>query len=466
MKETEIKTGFNKWENKEINKEVNKEQKVFRTEKQVLDYITEAGRSGSRYGLEGIRELLKRLGNPQDTLRFVHIAGTNGKGSVLAYVSTVLKEAGYRTGRYISPAVFGYRERMQINGKWIPVKALCRHMSEVREAAEGMVREGMAAPTAFEQETAAAFLWYVQKECDVVVLETGMGGALDATNIIQNTLAAVITPISRDHMTFLGNTLQEIAENKAGIIKNGCYVISAAQRPEVEQVLRRVCEERGARFRTADAAQAVRVHYGIEKQRFSYQNYQRLEITMPGLCQIENAVIAVETCEALRECGFTILEEQLRRGMLQTVWPGRLSLLQKKTYILIDGAHNEDAAGKLADSLRFYFTNRKIIYIMGILRDKEYEKIVRETCMLAEHILTVTPPHNPRALQAYELAQTVNAFHPKVTALDSLEEAAELGCLLAGPEGVVVAFGSLSWLGEFSRIVENRVKKRGSHPTS
>lgn len=261
MKGTEIKTGFNKFENKEVNKE----QKVFRTEKQVLDYITEAGRSGSRYGLEGIRELLKRLGNPQDTLRFVHIAGTNGKGSVLAYVSTVLKEAGYRTGRYISPAVFGYRERMQINGKWIPVKALCRHMSEVREAAEGMVREGMAAPTAFEQETAAAFLWYVQKECDVVVLETGMGGAMDATNIIQNTLAAVITPISRDHMTFLGNTLQEIAESKAGIIKNNCYVISAAQRPEVEQVLRRVCEERGARFRPADAAQAVRVHYGVEK---------------------------------------------------------------------------------------------------------------------------------------------------------------------------------------------------------
>lgn len=450
MKGTEIKTGFNK------------EEKVFRTEKQVLNYIEETGKAGSRYGLEGIRELLNRLGNPQDTLRFVHIAGTNGKGSVLAYVSTVLKEAGYRTGRYISPVVFGYRERMQINGKWISVKALCRHMSAVREAVEGMVREGMDAPTAFEQETAAAFLWYTREACNVVVLETGMGGALDATNIIQNTLAAVITPISRDHMNFLGSTLQEIAENKAGIIKNNCYVISAAQKPEAEQVLRRVCEEQGARFRPADAAKAVQVRFGIEKQRFSYKDHRQLEITIPGLCQIENAIVAVETCEALRECGFAISEEQLRRGLLRTVWPGRFSLLQKKPCIMIDGAHNEDAAGKLADSLRFYFTNRKIVYIMGILRDKEYEKIVRETCMLAEQILTVTPPHNPRALQAYELAQTVRDFHPKVTALDSLEEAAELGCLLAGPGGVVVAFGSLSWLGEFSRIVENQERDRRS----
>lgn len=435
---------------------IGKEQPVFSTEKQVLLYIEETGKSGSCYGLEGIKELLERLGNPHDKLRFVHIAGTNGKGSVLAYVSTILKAAGYRTGRYISPVVLGYRERMQINGKWIPVKALCRYMSAVKEAAEAMALAGKAVPTAFEQETAVALLWFEQQQCDAVIMETGLGGTLDATNIIENTMAAVITPVSRDHMSLLGTTLQEIAENKAGIIKNNCYVISARQEQEVEDVLHRVCKERGTVLRTADVRKAVSVRYGIEKQSFSYGVYKKLEITMSGLCQIENAVLAVETCLALRECGFDITQEKLRKGLLETVWPGRFSLLDKKPYVYIDGAHNEDAAKKLADSLRFYFTNRKIVYIMGILRDKEYEKIVQETYMLAEHILTITPPDNPRALHAYELAKTAADCHPSVTALDSLEEAAELGRLLAGKDGVIVAFGSLSWLGAFSGVIQKQ----------
>lgn len=437
-----------------------KERMLFKTEKQVLEYIEEIGKRGSCYGLAGIKELLRRLGNPQDEMKFVHIAGTNAKGSVLAYVSTILTAAGYKTGRYISPTVFGYRERMQMNGRWISAKALCMHMQTVREAAEKMQSEGMDFPTAFEQETAAAFLWFADKKCEVVVLETGLGGALDATNIIRNTLVAVITPISRDHMALLGDTLAEIAENKAGIIKNGCYVISAVQEPEVEQVLRRMCKQNNAIWKPVDAAQISSVRYGIEKQSFSYGGCKKLEITLAGLYQIENAVLAVETCKALIEAGYHISEEQIRRGLIQTSWPGRFSLLAKKPYIIIDGAHNENAAKKLADSLQFYFTNRKIVYIMGILRDKEYEKIIQETYMLAEHILTVTPLHNMRALQAYELAQTAAVYHPRVTALDSLEEAAELGRMLAGPDGVVVAFGSLSWLGEFSEVIVAQEDKR------
>lgn len=430
------------------------------TEKEVMLYIRDLEGKGSSYGLCSIRELLRRLQDPQNDLRFIHIAGTNGKGSVLAYVSTILSTAGYRVGRYISPAVFDYRERMQVNARPIPVQALCRHMERVKQEAQAMIAQGMPCPTAFEQETAAAFLWFAEKKCDVVVLETGLGGALDATNVIEHTVAAVLTSISMDHMALLGSTLEQIAKQKAGIIKNGCEVISAKQRPEAEAVLASVCSERSCRIRIADAAAAKEIRYGIEKQSFTYGPYRRLCITMAGLCQIENAVLAVEVISSLSEQGFVVTEAQLRQGLLEAQWPGRLSVVDKKPLFLIDGAHNVDAAEKLADSLQFYFTNRRIVYIMGILRDKEAEKIIQKTASLAAHIITVTPPHNERGMQAYELAQLAASYHQSVTAVDSLEEAVEMGRLLAGREGIVVAFGSLSYLGALTKLLNRKKDQR------
>ena len=425
---------------------------------QAMEYLEEMNQYGSVLGLESSRELCRRLGDPQKELQFVHIAGTNGKGSILAYVSTVLAAAGYKTGRYISPVIRDYRERIQVNGHLITKKAVGDLMEQVRNAAESMVAEGLPQPTVFEMETVMAFLYFKQMGCQVVVLETGLGGALDSTNIIENTLVAAFASISMDHMAVLGKTLPAIAEQKAGIIKKGSWVVTGCQKPEVLEVLQRIAKENGCDFTVADISHATHIRHGMLKQQFHYAGYKNLEITLAGTCQIENCVTAIEVLKALEKNGFPVTEKALRTGLKQTRWDGRFTVIQKRPLFIMDGAHNEDAAKKLADSIRFYFTNRRIIYIMGVLRDKEYEKILAETYSLAEQIITLTPPQNPRALSAYELAVAAKEYHPNVTAVDSVEEAVEMAELLAGKEGVIVAFGSLSYLGRLMDIME---KKKG-----
>lgn len=421
-------------------------------ERQVMEYIEKAGAYGIVPGLESIRELCRELGDPQKELRFVHVAGTNGKGSVSAFLAEILKCAGCRVGRYLSPTLFQYRERIQVNGSCITKAALCRGIERIKGICDGMVARGLPHPTPFEIETALGFLYFREKACDVVVLETGMGGLLDATNIVENTQVAVLTCVSMDHMQFLGDTLEKIAVQKAGIIKEKCRVVSAVQRDEVRRVIEAEARAHGCPLRVVRPQMLSHVRYGLEKQCFDYGERKKLEIALAGKYQIENAVLAVETVEVLREQGIVVSEEALRQGLSRTVWPGRFTLIGKKPYFIADGAHNADAAGRLAESLQFYFTNKRIIYIMGVLKDKEYEKIIALTHALADQIITVTPPGNPRALPAYELARDVAEVHPNVTAADSLEEAVEMSRLLAGKEDVVVAFGSLSFLGRLMEI--------------
>lgn len=410
-------------------------------------------------GLDSVRKLCRRLGDPQDGLKFVHVAGTNGKGSALAYVSTVLKCAGYRVGRYISPTIREYRERFQINGRMITQKDLCALADEVKEVCDAMRAEGLPHPTPFEVETALAFLYFYRKKCDLVVLETGMGGRLDATNVIRHTLVAVLTSISMDHMQYLGSTLEAIAGEKAGILKPGCRAVSAQQEPKAMEVIRVRAQQLGIPLTVADINLTGRVRYGLEKQRFDYDGMKDLEITLAGRCQIGNAALAVETCRALRECGYAIPDTALRQGLRETSWPGRFTVLGRRPLFVADGAHNEDAARELAASIELYFTNRRIIYIMGILKDKEYDRIIELTARYADQILTVTPLGNPRAMGSYELAQEAAKVHPRVTATDSLEEAVELAHLLAGKEDVILAFGSLSYLGRLMEIMEQRERR-------
>ena len=436
-------------------------------ERQAMEYIEQVSSRGIVPGLDSIRELCRRLGDPQKSLCFVHIAGTNGKGSVSAYIASVLQLAGYKVGRYISPVIFEYRERIQVNGRMITRKALCQGMERIKEVCDAMVGEGLHQPTPFEIETALGFLYFLEKACDIVVLETGMGGLLDATNVVENTVAAVFTSISRDHMKFLGNTLEEIAEQKAGVMKSGCAVVSAAQEPAVLKVLYRRAEELGCTVTVADPEKMSQVCYGLERQRFDYDPYKKMEITLAGRYQVENASLALEAVDALGQRGFPVTEEQLRRGMRNAQWPGRFSIIKKHPIFIVDGAHNEDAAKRLAESITFYFTNRKIIYIMGILKDKEYEKIIALTHKYADHIITVAAPGNSRAMPAYELAREIAKVHPKVTAADSLEEAVEMSLLLAGSEDVIIAFGSLSYLGRLMEIADatfGKAAKRNGRP--
>lgn len=427
------------------------------TEKECLDFMDELKKSGIVPGLGSIKELCRRLGNPQDAFPCIHIAGTNGKGSVLAYLSTVYKTAGYRVGAFSSPAVFKSRETIRVDGKNMTKKAYTEGLEKIKEAVEAIKADGLPAPTAFEAEVALAFLYFADKKCDIVILEAGMGGREDATNLITRTLAAVLMPIGMDHMQFLGGTLDKIAYQKAGIIKKGCVAVSAAQQEEAAAEIRKEAEKQGCSLFFATVPEKKK--YGLKKQRFNYRDafgtlHKDMEITIPGVCQAENAVVAIEVVEALnRKKSFYVSDENLRRGLLETSWPGRFEVLREKPYFVIDGAHNEPAAKKLVQSVSAYFSNKRIIYIMGMLKDKEYEKVAEITYPYADQIITVTPPENKRALSAMDLAAAVSAYHPRVTTAGSVEEAVEMAYLLAGKEDVILCFGSLSFLGRVRDIL-------------
>lgn len=417
-------------------------------------YLDKTSKYGSVLGLENMRELLNRLGNPQNHLKFIHISGTNGKGSVLAYLSTVLSCGGYKIGRYISPTLFSYRERIQVNEENIEKEALARHVTVIARAVADMEEKHAGTPTVFEVETALAFLYFKEKQCDLVVLETGLGGALDATNIIQTTLLEVITSISMDHMEFLGDTLEKIAVQKAGIIKPYTRVVSAKQEKAAEQVLAQVCRQQHCICKTVAMEQLTDTVYGYEKQSFTYKDWKHMEICLAGSYQIENAAIALEAVEALKELGFSLLEETVRQGFLKTRWRGRFTLLQKEPVVILDGAHNPGAAKELQHSLRLYFQGKKLYYVFGIFQDKDYKKVIQLTAPLAEHIITVETPDNPRALPAEELKAAVRQVNPSVEAANSISQAVKKSLEYAGKDDAVIIFGSLSFLGEAERALQ------------
>lgn len=429
--------------------------------KEARVYLDGLSKYGSVLGLDNIRELLGRLGNPQDDLKFIHISGTNGKGSVLAYLSTVLSGAGYRTGRYISPTLFSYREKIQVDGEKINKESLAAHVTAIAGAIRDMQADNAGTPTIFEVETVLAFLYFKEKKCDLVVLETGLGGLMDATNVIQTTVLEVLASISMDHMEVLGDTLEKITTQKAGIIKPHTRVVSAKQPQESEQVIVETCRERGCTLQIVDPSAISEVHYGFPKQSFSYKGIQNLEIPLAGSCQIPNAALALEAIDALRELGYEISEEQVRTGFAQTEWRGRFTQLASDPVVVMDGAHNPAAAQVLRESLQQYFPGKKLHYIFGMFADKDYDAVISLTAPLAEHIITVQTPGNPRALPAKELAAAVAKVNPSVEAADSIAEAVQKSYANASKEDVIVIFGSLSYLSEAEREVKCKGVQNG-----
>ena len=424
---------------------------------EAMEYIDACAGYGIVPGLDSIRELLNRIGNPQENLKFIHVAGTNGKGSTLAFISCALTENGYKVGRYVSPTIFEYRERFQIQGKAVSKPEIGRLMEAVAAHADAMAEEGLAHPTPFEIETAMAFLLFSQKKCDFVVLETGMGGLLDATNVIENTIIAVITNISKDHMAYLGESIEEIAQHKAGIIKRNAFVVSAEQEENVKKVLEYEAErKKAAGIIFLDNNDIKKEKFNISKTIFDYKDIKKIEISLMGTYQTKNAALAWLVLEKLADLGYVLREEKIRKGFLKTVWPARFQIIEKKPLFLVDGAHNTAAAKELRKSIQFYFTNKRIIYIIGVFRDKEYEQVIENTCDLASHIITVAKKGNSRALSSLELAQAVSKVNPMVTVADSVEEAVELAYLLADKDTVILAFGSLAYLGDCIDAVNNR----------
>lgn len=423
------------------------------TYKEARAFIDDTSKYGYILGLDTVTELLNRLGNPQDDLKFVHIAGTNGKGSILAYVSTILKEAGYRVGRYISPTIFEYRERIQVNEEYISEEAVARLAQRIYEKGQEMLAEGLAHPTAFEVETALAFLYFQEMNCDIVVLETGMGGLTDATNVVKTTLVSAFASISMDHMGFLGNTLEEIAEVKAGIIKPDTVVVSAAQKPEVRKVLEETCRRQRAAYHEVRKEEITDRKVSLEEQSFTYKGQKDLRPGILGSCQFENAAAAVEVIHALRDLNYPVSEEAMRKGLKETCWIGRFTVVDENPLFIVDGAHNRDAAERLLETLKLYVPNKRKIFIIGVLGDKEYDYMMGCLAPEAERIVTVMTPDNPRALPAEKLAETVRKYNPHAEAAESIPEAVKKARGYAGEDGMVLAFGSLSYLGDLIRAV-------------
>lgn len=423
---------------------------------EAMEYLDEAAGYGIVPGLDSIRELLRRMDHPQEHLNIIHVAGTNGKGSTAAYIASILRVSGFRVGRYNSPSVYGYCERILIGLRRIPKKAVGEWIGRIRVVCDEMVADGLPHPTPFEIETAMAFGYFREQECDFVVLETGMGGTYDATNIVDHTMVAVITSIGMDHMQFLGDTLPEIAAHKAGILKKGCEAVSLTQPVEAMEVIEKRAEALGCPLTVTDASHATHIHFGKTGSTFDYGRYKKLSISLLGRHQVDNAVVAIEAVEALGRSGVRFPERAIYQGLAETVWSGRLQILSKRPAFVIDGAHNEDAARKLADAVELYFSGKRIIYICGMLRDKECGRVLEIMAPFAEQLITVTPPENPRAMHAYELAQLAMDYYPSVTSVDSLEEAVELSHLLAGKEDIILCFGSLSFLGRMTKLIETR----------
>ena len=416
-------------------------------------YLHTISKTGSVFGLATIRELLQRLGDPQNTLKFIQIAGTNGKGSVLACLSTVLTQAGYCTGRYFSPHMASYRETIQVNGEPMEKASMARHLTEIQKAARQMEEEGMAAPTYFESLTALAFLYFREKDCDVVVLEAGLGGRLDATNVVTTTILELIVSIGMDHMDVLGNTIEEITAEKAGIIKPNTIVVSAPQKPAAREVLEAICRERGCTFRCVEDTQIKEVRFEGGMQQFSYKSWKNVAISLAGTYQVNNASLALEGVEALRKLGFSLSDRQVYEGMARAAWWGRFTQIAKEPTVIVDGAHNEDGARALRDSLERYYKGRRLYYIFGVFQDKAYQKIIQLTAPLAEYIITVQTPNNPRALPARTLKEAVAAVNPNVEAAGSIPDAVRKLNQMAKKDDVIIIFGSLSFLKEAERAV-------------
>lgn len=424
--------------------------------KEARVYLDEVSKYGSVLGLESMRELLHRLGDPQNELKFIHISGTNGKGSVLAYLSTILSGAGYRTGRYISPTLFSYRERIQVDGEYIEKESLACHVTAIAAAAEDMQKAGLPSPTVFEIETALAFLYFKEKRCDIVTLEVGCGGLLDATNVITTTVMEVIASISMDHTDLLGDTLAKIAAQKAGIIKPDTMVVSAQQKSEAAQVIEDTCKEQHCTLQMVDESKISNVHYGAEGQTFSYKTWENVAISLAGSYQIKNAALALEGVEALRKLGYALSDQQVREGLLHTAWRGRFTTLRRDPTVIIDGAHNPAAALELKESLERYFPGKTLYFVMGMFKDKDYAQVIDLTAPLARHIITVETPGNPRAMPARELAEAVGKVNPSVEWADSVAHGVEKALAMAGKEDAVIVFGSLSFLGEAADAVNEK----------
>lgn len=421
------------------------------TYEEAAEFVDSTKKYGSILGLESIRNLMQELGNVQEQLHIIHVAGTNGKGSVCAFLSAALTEAGYRVGRYNSPAVFERREVFRIGETMISKEEYAAVFERVQKACEALIKRGCSHPTVFEVETAAAFLWFYEKKCDLVLLETGMGGETDATNLITHPVCSVLTSIGMDHMQYLGNTIEEIAKVKAGIIKKGCPVVALKQGDSVCEVIKNKAEECGSRCVLVEVPQYMQ-EAPIWGTTLQDVHYGSVHTALGGVWQRENLSLALAVLKLLEESDYSITKEAVQSGIAKTIWHGRYEVLQTEPLFIIDGAHNPIAAKRLKQTIEKDFTNREIIYIIGVLADKEHEKMLRLLLPGAKAVFTVTPD-SPRALDGESLAKEAQKYADNIWYVPDIGKAVKMAKETAKESDVILAVGSLSYLKEVKKAL-------------
>ncbi|MBE6690631.1 MAG: folate family ECF transporter S component [Ruminococcaceae bacterium] len=421
------------------------------TYEEALAYIHSVVWKGSRPGLERITELLEKLGNPQDKLRFIHVAGTNGKGSFCSMTESVLRAAGYKTGLFVSPYIKHFNERICVSGVPIDNEALARATAAVKPIADSMAD----APTEFELITAIGFVHFVECGCDIVVLETGMGGRLDSTNVIKDPLFTVITGIAMDHTAFLGDTVEKIAAEKAGIIKRGAPVLWGGRDAAARAVIAAKAEELGVpMLATEDQPLTVR-KMTLNGTVADYGAWQNVRISLLGSYQPRNLANVLAAVPLMREAGLNIPDEAVYQGLAAARWPGRFEKLSDQPLILSDGAHNPEGVDAAVESIKAYFPNEKVLLLSGVMADKDYRGMVETLAPIAAEAFTLTPD-NPRSLPAADFAEAFKEGGVPATAYDTVAAAVAAAVARARETGKpLVSLGSLYMYCEVTNALEN-----------
>lgn len=425
--------------------------------REALEYIHGTKKFGSKLGLHNISELLELLGNPQNDLKFIHVAGTNGKGSTSSFIANILIEGGYKVGLFTSPYLEVFNERMRINNQDISDDSLAKITLAVKEKVDEMLNKGMAHPTEFEIVTAIAMQYYKEEKADFVVLEVGLGGRYDSTNVIKNSIASVITTISMDHTDILGDTLGKIAYEKAGIIKDNGFAICYPQDKEAEDVILEVAKEKNAKltFVPTENLEVIETTEFGSKFNFEYKNTKMsdLEIGLIGTHQAQNAATALTAVLALRDEGYlSISDDAIRRGLKQTKWSGRLEVLRRNPTFLIDGAHNIQGIQALKKTVNSIFKYDKLILGVAILSDKDVDHMIEELVPIADKIV-VTEANIFRAMKAEDLAAKIEKYNNNIIIESNIEKAVQKTFEIANENDLIVFSGSLYLIGDVRTVV-------------
>ena len=423
---------------------------------EAIEYI-ENRPANRRNDLNVMNKLMDELDNPQDSLNFIHVAGTNGKGSCCAMLTSILKEANYKVGTFISPHLINYEERISINGIEIASADFCRLVKKVKDVSDKL----NITPMFFDILTAIAFLYFKEKECDIVILEVGLGGRLDSTNIIKNPLISVIMNIGLEHTQILGDTLDKIAYEKSGIIKEKCDVV-VYENKKLTNIYKNICKERNANLHLTNFDKVEIVSEGINKQIFNYKNYKNIKLSLLGKHQFYNAAVVIECVDLLKEKGFKISETNIKNGFENTIWDARLSILSNDPLFILDGAHNPQCAKALADSLPQIISKQKAIIICGILKDKDYKQIINELSPFAKEFICLNP-NSKKALDKEELFKYINEKNIKATLAKDVNDAINIALNKAQNDDVILACGSLYLAGEicdnYKKIYKQYLRK-------